>query len=262
MKARHLLFISICVMIINTGWIIWHSAWITETHKNYSFNYTTADLKWKNEYVGIIDKGVNSVETFFHASFEKKFDIYIHPNRKSLNSQWQKDWNMPDFKSDCWMVASGVAGKMDLLSPATWNKEACEHSYENKIETERLITHELVHVFHGQLNESPDFSQTDNIDWFVEGLATYASGQCDSKRIEEIKKAISDNELPILLNDFWTGKYRYGLSGSMVMYIDKKYGRDKLKKLLRFNKKVELFNLLKITEKNLLNEWKTYIQNL
>lgn len=62
--------------------------------------------------------------------------------------------------------------------------------------TQQLITHELVHVYHGQLNASPDFSNVEGIDWFVEGLATYASGQCDSLRISEIKKAISGNKIP------------------------------------------------------------------
>lgn len=238
-----------------------HSEWIIEDHNGYSLFYSKADKKLKSEYVKIIDKGIKSVQSFFNTPFQKKFDIYVHPYRKSLDSQWQKDWKMPDFKSECWMVASGIAFKMDLLSPRVWHKEACEHNYKDIIETQRIITHELFHVFHGQLNTSPDFSNTENIDWFVEGFATYASGQCGSKRIAEIKKALADSELPKTLNEFWTGRYRYGLSGSVVMFIDKKYGRNKLKELLNFNKKEELFNYLKTDETTLLNEWKLFIQN-
>ena len=59
-----------------------------------------------------------------------------------------------------------------------------------------MITHELIHVYHGQLNVSPDFSNTEGIDWFIEGLATYASGQCDSMRISEVKVAIENNKIP------------------------------------------------------------------
>jgi hypothetical protein len=40
--------------------------------------------------------------------------------RKALASAWQQDRNYPDFQSECWMVASGVAHQMDLLSPSAW----------------------------------------------------------------------------------------------------------------------------------------------
>jgi hypothetical protein len=120
----------------------------------------------------------------------------------------------------------------------------------------------LVHVFHGQLNVSPDFSNTEGIDWFVEGLATFASGQCDALKISEVKKAIEDNKIPESLDNFWTGKVKYGLSGSVVMFIDHKYGRTQLKELLPLNKKLQILSVLKTTESELLNEWKKYIQDL
>lgn len=153
-----------------------------------------------------------------------------------------KGLDMPAFKSECWMVASGIAGKLDMISPKTWSKEACEHSYAETEKTQQLITHELVHVCHGQFNSSPDFS------WFVKGLATYASGQFDSLRLEEIKKAVVENKIPVSLNSFWTGNLRYELSGSVVLFIDKKWGRDTLKQLLVFNKKQAILSTLHIQE--------------
>jgi hypothetical protein len=178
-----------------------------------------------------------------------------------LDKQWQKDWNMPDFKSACWMVASGVATKLDAISPARWDTEACEHSYSNKLKTQQLITHELFHVYHGQFNKSPDFGDVENIDWLVEGLATYASGQCDKERMDEVKKALAENKIPSSLNKFWSGSLKYGLSGSVVMFIDQRFGRTKLMGLLRFNKKAEVLSALQITEEKLLVDWKIYIVN-
>ncbi len=160
------------------------------------------------------------------------------------------------------MVASGVASKLDMLSPKLWDKEACEHIYSETKKTQQLITHELVHVYHGQLNVSPDFSNVEGIDWFIEGLATFASGQCDSLRIAEVKKANTNNKIPESLANFWTGNIKYGLSGSVVMFIDYKYGRTKLKELLSLNKKTEILSVLKTTELELLNEWKKYIHHL
>ena len=124
------------------------------------------------------------------------------------------------------MVASGVAGRMDLLSPAIWHREACEHRYEDKEETRKLITHELFHVFHGQHHASPDFSASEGIDWFVEGLATYASGQYDDKRQSEVLEALKSGKVPAGLEGFWKGPLRYGQSASLLHYLDQKYGRQ------------------------------------
>jgi len=236
--------------------------WITEKHKGYNLVYTPTDKQNKEEYALLVDNGLRSVRAFFGPHYRKLFSIYIHPGRHSLDSTWQKDWGMPDFKSECWMVASGMATKLDVISPKRWDKEACEHRYAETKHTQQLIVHELVHVYHGQLNVSPDFSNAEGIDWFVEGLATYASGQLDSVRMLEIKKAISDNQIPGQLNDFWTGKMRYGLSGSVVMFIDKKYGRAKLIELLPFTKKSDLLLSLKSTESELLAGWSAYVRGL
>jgi hypothetical protein len=149
-----------------------------------------------------------------------------------------------------------------MISPKKWDKETCEHKYGDSLKTQQLITHELIHVFHGQLNASPDFSNVEGIDWFVEGLATFASGQCDSLRIGEIRKAISENIIPGSLENFWTGKLKYSLSGSMVMFIDSKYGRSGLKELLLFNRKADILSALGITESKLLKEWQDYILGL
>lgn len=235
--------------------------WLTKKYSSFAIHYTKADENNMGVYANLVTTGKREVEEFFHAKYKNNFDVFVHYNRASLDSTWQKDWNMPAFKSECWMVASGVATKLDMISPKQWNKESCEHKYEDSIATQQLITHELVHVFHGQYNKSPDFSDVDNIDWFVEGLATYVSGQCSCKRITEIQKAISENKIPSSLNDFWKGDMRYGLSGAVVMYIDKTYGREKLKQLLPLNKKQDILSTLNISENDLLQNWKKFIAN-
>src|SRR4030095_3605193 len=115
-----------------------------------------------------------------------------------------------------------------------------------------------VHVYHGQMNASPDFSDVTGVDWFVEGLATYVSGQCDAERLAAVKKAIDNNEIPPHLDDFWTGKLKYGLSGSVVMYIDEKFGTEKLTQLLPFNRKDQILRFLGVTEDELTKGWRDY----
>lgn len=262
MRLQNLKILVVFTAIFLISWGTFTNNWVTQNFNGYSLSYTARDNENIREYNVLIKNGILSVETFFNSPFKYGFEIYIHPDRHSLDSTWQKDWNMPEFKSECWMVASGVAAKMDIISPKLWDTIACEHIYSETKKTQQLITHELVHVYHGQLNISPDFSNVEGIDWFVEGLATFASGQCDSLRIAEVKNAIRENKIPNSIDKFWTGKIKYGLSGSLVMFIDYKYGRTKLKELLPLNKKSEVLLALKTTESELLDKWKEYIQNL
>jgi hypothetical protein len=250
------------LLVLLLSWSQHRPGWEYLVFKKYTFYYTSADSPNNKEYIKLIDNGIKDVEQFFGYTYKNKFAIYVHPDRSSLDSAWQHDWNMPTFKSQCWMVASGIASKLDLISPKAWDKVACDHKYSERKKTQDLINHELVHVLHGQSNESPDFSNVENIDWFVEGLATYASGQCDTARIDEIKKAINEKKVPQSLDHFWEGNLKYGLSGSVAMYIDHNYGRRKLKELLPFNKKTEILQALNVTESKLLEDWSIYIIQL
>lgn len=249
-------------MPLFSNWTTVRDKWIIEKQNGYTLFYTTLDKKNIDEYKAYFENGKNTVEEFFQANFNTEFDIYIHPHRSSLDSAWQKDWDMPEFKSQCWMVASGVAHKLDILSPRMWDSLSCEHSYSDTLETQRLITHEFVHVYHGQQNASPDFSEVSGIDWFVEGLAVYVSGQCDSIRIAQVKKALLENQVPETLDEFWTGNLRYGLSGTVVMYLDKKYGREELINLLNYNHIGKLLSSLDTDELKIIDGWKKQMESL
>lgn len=248
---------------ILTARVLKDTLWLRETRKKYRLYYQKVDLKNKDAYQAFFRKGMKSVEDFFHTPFKSRFSIYVHPHRKSLDSTWQKDWKMPGFKSQCGMVANGVGHKLDIISPKRWDKLACEHTYAQTTNTQRLISHELFHVFHGQLNKSPDFRNVQGIDWFIEGFATYAAGQCDQERIAQVKRVIAQDKVPKAgLSKFWTGEARYGLSGLVVKYLDKKYGRNKLKELLKCRTKQEILAQLKITESQLLQEWQRFVKGL
>lgn len=256
MDGRITFSAGIFILPVLLNWMTAGDDWTIGQFDGFNIYYTASDKQNNTHYSRLIGEGTNTVQSFFEGSYKNNFDVFIHPNRFSLDSTWQNNWRMPDFKSECWMVASGVAARLDMISPKLWIKEACEHDYANLIKTQQLITHELVHVYHGQLNPSPDFSNVNGIDWFVEGLATYASGQCDEARIAEVKKAIEGSIVPPRLDQFWSGKIKYGLSGSMVMFIDKKYGREKLKELLSKDNLTDLLLCLNTSETELIDSWR------
>jgi hypothetical protein len=200
-------------------------------------------------------KAVEHTEDFFSKPFPKSFTVNVYSSRERMEEQWRKDWSEPSFKSECWMVASGIATKLDMLSPLKWKSEACEHSASDTVRVQRLVTHEVVHVYHGQQNPSPDFSNTNRIDWLVEGLATYVSGQLDQKRMDDVLTLKKEGKIPATLDDFWKGKYKYGLAGSIVKYFDEVYGRDTLSKLLSKTSKEEVLQTLNTSEKDLLEKF-------
>jgi hypothetical protein len=113
MELKNFLLL-IFLLTVHTGWNNYYNSWISEKHNGYILFYTAGDIKNKHIYTKLIDNGIHSVNSFFASPYHREFTIFIHPNRNSLDSAWQKDWNMPAFKSECWMVASGIAGRLDM----------------------------------------------------------------------------------------------------------------------------------------------------
>ena len=163
---------------------------------------------------------------------------------------------MPGFISQCWMVASGIGHRLDILSPRTWKEQACEHDPADSEATRKIIIHELVHVFHGQHNPSPTFDDIDNIDWLLEGMAVYVSGQLDDDRFTRATKFIKETGGPNEFANIWKGENRYGLAGSIIQYIDLTYGRSVVKELLGFTTATQVLTHLKTTEEALIEAWK------
>lgn len=228
----------------------------TTANKNYKLHYDAIDQEQAKQIGHWLDQGQKDIHQFFGSDFKQNFDVYLFSERDSLDKQWQKDWNMPDFKSQCWMVASGIAHRLDILSPRVWETQACEHQSKDTVATQKLIVHELVHVFHGQHNPSPTFENVENIDWLVEGLAVYASGQLDEDRYERAKAFMQGEEGPNKLADIWKGEHKYGLAGTLIKFIDDTYGRKTLIQLIGHTKADEVLQVLAITEEELIKQWK------
>lgn len=229
--------------------------WKKISNNKFDLHYSTGDEEVIANINAFLTSGFDHVRNFFGQSFTRKVDVYIFPARELLDKQWQKDWGDTSFRSECWMIASGVAHRLDVLSPAVWSKQACDHNGNDTTEIRQVTWHELVHVFHGQYNPDHAFNYIEKLDWLVEGVATYAGGQLNSDRLQRVKRMIAENKTPTTLDDFWKGADKYGLSGSMVAYIDKVYGRKKLSELLRFTNKQDALQSLGVAESQLIAGW-------
>ncbi len=202
--------------------------------------------------------GIRSVESFFGIPFERPFVVEVFPDRSAFDGFFRTRWGIE--KTEAWMVAAGVADRLVLLSPAAWRAEAVEHDPEDAEHVRDLLTHELVHVYHGQKNPRPDFDGLDEIGWFVEGLATYASGQLEHSHRSAAKEAIEAGRAPLRLGDAWSGRERYGVSGSLVEFVDLEYGRGTIVALLGATSQSEILRALELTEEDLLAAWRAYVR--
>lgn len=216
-----------------------------------------SDVAFSGWFSATCRESCTRIASFFDTSWIHPFDIYLYSDRASIDKQWQQDWGMPDFKSECWMVASGIGTRLDYLSPHAWRTEACEHDADDTLEWKEILTHELTHVFNGQHNPVPDFTGLDSIGWLVEGLAVLVSGQLDAERLTQAHDAVANHQIPSHLADFWSGSHRYAICGSLVHYIDQAYGRQTIRRLLCCVSEEQVLAILGITESELIENWKT-----
>lgn len=202
-----------------------------------------------------VDAGVPMIEEFFGSPFPEPFTLRISPDRAAFTRFFKDKWGIEE--TQCWWVATGVAHDLTILSPRVWSEEACEHDPEDADHVRGIVTHELVHVYHGQHN--PGFEELEEIGWFIEGLATYVSGQLDQDRLADPREAIVEGAAPSSLEDAWSGRYRYGVSGTLVQSIDETYGRETLTELLPMRTEEELLSALALTEEELLSNWRAFV---
>jgi len=205
------------------------------------------------ELMPVLARGVATVTAFFGAPFPHTFEVVVHPDRASFDAALPPEWGLG--ATQCWMVATGVGDGLQLLSPRAWKREACEHDPDDAEHLEHLLVHELVHVYHGQGNASPDFLDTDGIDWFVEGLATFASGQLEEGHVAPAREALASGAGPRGLAHAWSGPYRYGVCGSLVAFATRER-RAPWASLLAAQTGEELLELLGTDEARLLAAWR------
>jgi hypothetical protein len=196
---------------------------------------------------------VQQIESFFGAPFPDPVHFKVVGDRAGFDVAVSKYGLSP---SQCWMVGMGTADLMVALSPQAWPKQACEHDPKDQESTRSLVKHELIHVYHGQFNPSRDFTGVDDLDWFIEGLAVFGSGQFTKDRVEQMKSAVAQGQTPVSLAKIWTGPNRYGFAGSLVAYVDAKWGRTTTVRLLKVKSTAEALAILGTNEKGLLEGWR------
>jgi hypothetical protein len=96
----------------------------------------------------------------------------------------------------------------------------------------------------------------DDLGWFVEGVAVLASGQLDVEHRDDARQAIAAGRAPTRLADAWSGRWRYGVSGSLTEYVDRTSGRRAIIAMLTDTTNAGVLGRLGVAEAELLNRWR------
>lgn len=198
-----------------------------------------------------------TIEQFFGRPFAKAVTITVCPSRKAFDEALRRKWGMEATQP--WMVGAAGARVLFVLSPRVWKSEAQEHNPDDSQEIADIVTHELVHSFHAQVNPNKDLEGLDDMAWFAEGLATYVSGQLARSHKGVAKREIEDSRGPKDLATAWSGRGRYGVSGSMVNFVDAMYGRRAVRTLLTLTTNADALKALKTDEPTFLADWKSWV---
>lgn len=226
------------------------------TYPGFTVEYRRADSAAAASIAAALVRGRPTIETFFGAPFRARYVVRVYPDRASLTEHWAAAWGVPGLKTECWMVASGVAGELAVLSTRAWATEACEHDPAETGATDRLLWHEQVHVYHGQANPRPNFDGLDDLGWFIEGLAVLASRQLATEHRSAARAAVEAGKAPAALATAWSGRWRYGVAGSLVEYVDRLKGRRTVVAMLADTSNAALLARVGLGEADLLSRWR------
>lgn len=206
----------------------------------------SADLAWAEARIAAV-----------FGRFPDTVSVQIFAHREGFTVALRQAWGIPE--TACWMVGAADDHSLFLLSPGVWEAEACEHDPDDEEHRRLLVTHEAVHVYHGQVNPSDDVGLLEDLGWFIEGLATYISGQLEAAHAGRAAEALAEGEGPRKLGEAWSGPYRYGVAGSLVAYVDDRWGRETLRAALEVTTQDQLLDLLDTTEAEFLIAWERWV---
>jgi hypothetical protein len=219
--------------------------------------YATAAPGEVAELDPLLSTGMDLVADALGVPWQRPVTVTITADRAAFDASLPAAWRLAP--TGCELVARGAAEALFVLAPRAWSEQACGHDAADREHVALVLRHELVHALHGQHNPRPDVAGMQELAWFVEGLATFASGQLEQECDTEARRALAAGQAPARLADAWSGEFRRGVCGSLVAYLDAHCGPDTLQPMLGATTQAELLALAGLNEEELLADWAAWV---
>lgn len=229
--------------------------WLRAEAPGVVLEYRAADAQGAPTMLQRIAAGRTEAAAFLGLAYTGTVTVRLHPTAASFGEEWQRLTGAPP---QCWMIASGTAAGVLMLSPRVWSSAACGHDGTDAAYVQGVVTHELVHVLHHQHNADPVRLQR-GAEWFEEGVAVLASGQLDGAARAAVRQRVQAGFAPATLAEAWSGTpIPYAVGGSLVHYVDAVHGRAALRALLQETTQAGLLVRLGVSEAALLSGWRAF----
>lgn len=233
-------------------------SWIREEDARFALAFHRADSTVARAIGGYAKAAIERTEQTFEIPYRSRFEIVVYPNRSSMVDRWRQAWNQPGFQSQCWMVAAGWSAELSVLSPRVWASDACGHDGMSSEHVSLIVSHELVHVLHAQVNTAYGTLQT-NAPWLAEGLAVYVSGQWVREYGDAARQAARAGNLSGSFQAIWSTSNGYALSGATIAYIADSRAFSVVQELLTVQSWAAALALLGVSEADLIAAVRTWL---
>jgi hypothetical protein len=209
---------------------------------HFKFYSKEQDRDCINDLSDELEDNYTRIINDLHTSLNKKVDIYIFSD---LNS-YHKAINQPNAPS--WVVGNAVSGSNTIQMVNPSNADGRPYS-----DFMQVIVHEFTHVCISNMNSNANSIPI----WLNEGVALFEAKQVNGNE-QVFSNAKSANKFPTL-KDLETDPYTFGNSSgyqfsySIVDYIVKNYGYDKLVTLIKSPSNFE--KILGVSKEDFQKKW-------
>lgn len=189
--------------------------------KHFKFYSKKKNSYCINDLSKTLEENYSRITTDLQENLKGKINIYIYSDLTT----YHKAIKLPDAPS--WLIGTASSNNtIQMVDPAN----IYDRNYDA---SKKVIVHEFTHVVEANLTTS----KTGIPKWLNEGTAEFEAKQ-GSQFKQALEKAKSSNKFPTL-KDLETDSYTFGNKGgyqfsySIVDYIVKTYGQNKLVALIK-----------------------------
>lgn len=218
--------------------------------KHFNFYSKKADASVLENLSKSLENNYLKITENMKTSFESKIDVFIYPNIKSFHSAL----NLPDAPD--WVVGAASKNELKMVSPLN---PGSEHTYESLM---KAVVHELTHTVVLNFRKK---GLTSLPNWLNEGYAYYEAKQLDESQRKIVHAQVHNNALPTWNELEKANSYQFGdlngypVSATIIEFLVKSYGIDKLKQFIIEPENVE--NIYKMSKKDLENLWLKHLKS-
>ncbi|MFL0354753.1 peptidase MA family metallohydrolase [Xanthomarina sp. GH4-25] len=196
---------------------------LESTSDHFNYYSKKEDKKVLDSLSKALESNYLRITTEMQTNFNSKIDVFIYPDLKTFHSAINST-DAPD-----WVVGAASKNELQMVSPLN---PGSEHTYQSLI---KAIVHELTHTVVLNIRKQGLVGLPN---WLNEGYAYYEAKQLNESQREFIHSQLIDNKIPSWNELEKANNYQFGdlngypISATIIEFLVKSYGIDKLKQFI------------------------------